>query len=150
MISFPSNPVDQQVYSYADRFFRYRATPGIWESINDPNAGGVEEAPIDGTPYRRQDATWVSALAGSVAWGNIVGTLTDQTDLVSYIAAQGGGGSGIFVQGTTPAGATEGNLWYNTSTEDISVYREVSPGVFNWVPFILGDTDSDTIDGGNY
>lgn len=83
-------------------------------------------------------------------WGAITGTLTDQVDLVSYIAANGGGGNGTFVQPTPPAGATEGNLWYKSDTEDLFVYREISPAVFNWVPIVLGTTNSDTIDGGNY
>ncbi len=65
----------------------------------------------------------------------------------------GEGGSGqteIYVQATAPVGATEGNIWYNTTTEDVFIYREISPGVLAWRPFIVGDTNSDTIDGGVY
>ena len=61
-----------------------------------------------------------------------------------------GGGGQIYVQPTTPVGATEGNLWYKTDTEDLFVYREISPGVFNWVAISMGEGDSDVIDGGNY
>jgi hypothetical protein len=87
---------------------------------------------------------------GTPEWGQIIGTITDQTDLISYIGANGGGGVGMFVQPTTPVGATEGNLWYKTDTESLFVYREVSPTIFNWVPLIMGTDTSDVIDGGNY
>ena len=61
-----------------------------------------------------------------------------------------GSAGGMFVQPGTPTGATEGNLWYKSDTEDLFVYREVSPSVFNWVAILLGDDDSDVIDGGTY
>lgn len=43
----------------------------------------VQEAPIDGKVYGRQDGTWteVSGGSGSSVWGGITGTLSDQTDL---------------------------------------------------------------------
>lgn len=42
----------------------------------------VPEAPVDGTIYGRQDATWVPVPSGGGAdWGDIGGTLSDQTDL---------------------------------------------------------------------
>ncbi len=86
--------------------------------------------------------------AGSAVWGAITGTITDQTDLVSYVAGQAAGG--LYAQATPPVGANEGNLWYETDTENLYVYREVSPSVFSWEPLVVGTTDSDTIDGGNY
>jgi hypothetical protein len=84
-------------------------------------------------------------------WGDITGTITNQIDLIEYITVNGGGGgSGMFVQPTTPVGATEGNLWYKTDTENVFIYREISPSVFNWVPLVIGTGTSDVIDGGNY
>lgn len=46
----------------------------------------------------------------------------------------------------------EGDIWYNTSTEQFYVYREVSTGVFDWVPILLGAAggDSDTLDAGAF
>lgn len=43
----------------------------------------VQEAPIDGKVYGRQDGTWaeVSGGSGSSVWGGITGTLSNQTDL---------------------------------------------------------------------
>ena len=43
----------------------------------DPGTGpgpgeGIEEAPIDGTPYSRQDASWVNAALGSLALDDLV------------------------------------------------------------------------------
>lgn len=43
----------------------------------------VQEAPIDGKVYGRQDGAWteVSGGSGSIVWGGITGTLSNQTDL---------------------------------------------------------------------
>jgi hypothetical protein len=42
----------------------------------------LTEAPRDGNTYGRKDGDWVTlALGGSPAWGDITGTLSDQTDL---------------------------------------------------------------------
>jgi hypothetical protein len=42
----------------------------------------VEEAPEDNQPYNRKNGAWFVAVSGgSATWGNIVGTLSDQTDL---------------------------------------------------------------------
>jgi hypothetical protein len=53
--------------------------------------GYIGEAPIDGNPYVRKDGAWDinTAPVGSVAWGAITGTVTDQTDLTSYISGLG-------------------------------------------------------------
>lgn len=59
-----------------------------------------------------------------------------------------------FRQSTTPTGDNiqEGDTWYNTSTEQLYVYRETSPGVLNWVPIMIGNDspDSDTLDAGAF
>lgn len=53
---------------------------------------------------------------GGGAWGEITGTVTDQTDLVDYIAAQGtGGGSSVTVSETAPATPAEGDQWFNST-----------------------------------
>lgn len=58
----------------------------------------------------------------------------------------------FYRQASQPAGGTyrEGDLWYETDTETLYFYREVSLGVYNWIPLSTGTTDSDTLDGGAY
>ena len=55
-------------------------------------------------------------------------------------------------QAAAPSGTNveQGDFWYETDTETLHVYREVSSGVFDWVPILLSTSDSDTIDGGSY
>ena len=52
--------------------------------------GGLADAPSDGNEYVRKNAAWSVATGGggggSAAWGGISGTVTDQTDLTSYIS----------------------------------------------------------------
>ena len=44
-----------------------------------------------------------------------------------------------FSQAATPTtNLNEGDTWYNTVTEQFNVYRETSPGVFQWVPILVG------------
>lgn len=58
-----------------------------------------------------------------------------------------------FNQGSTPTTNLDpGDTWYNTVTEQFNVYRETSPGVFQWVPILLGAAggDSDSLDAGAF
>jgi hypothetical protein len=58
-----------------------------------------------------------------------------------------------FVQSSTPTLNVEnGDFWFDPDDETLYVYREVSTGVFNWVPVMIGNNspDSDTIDAGSY
>ena len=52
----------------------------------------------------------------------------------------------------TPSGnyIGQGDLWYESDTETLKIYREVSQNVYNWVPIVMGTGDSDTLDGGSY
>jgi hypothetical protein len=51
----------------------------------------------------------VDGAGADPVWGDITGTITNQIDLIEYITVNGGGGgAGMFVQPTTPVGATEG------------------------------------------
>jgi len=54
--------------------------------------GYITDAPSDGSEYVRKNAAWAVATGGgggSVAWGGITGTVTDQTDLTTYISGLG-------------------------------------------------------------
>lgn len=59
-----------------------------------------------------------------------------------------------FRQTDTPTGSqvSEGDTWYDLDDEQLKVYRETSTGVFQWVPIIVGEADSDsgTLDAGSY
>lgn len=59
-----------------------------------------------------------------------------------------------FRSSSTPTGNNieEGDTWYNTATETLSVYRETSPGTYEWVPIMIGNSspDSDTLDAGAF
>lgn len=54
----------------------------------------------------------------------------------------------------TPTGSNieEGDTWYDTDDNQLKVYRETSPGIFEWVPIIVGNIseDSDTLDAGAF
>ena len=54
--------------------------------------GYLTDAPSDGSQYARQNGAWAVVTGGGgggVAWGAITGTVTDQTDLVTYITGLG-------------------------------------------------------------
>lgn len=73
-------------------------------------------------------------------------TATNLEEAINQLANQ------QFTQATAPTGVNvgEGDIWYETDTENLYIYREVSPGVFDWRPIIIGSTNSDSLDGGLY
>ena len=75
-------------------------------------------------------------------------TATNVQEALAQLAAQD------YRQSTTPTGSNieEGDTWYNTVTETLSVYRETSPGTYEWVPIMIGNDspDSDTLDAGAF
>ena len=52
-----------------------------------PHAGHLQEALINGKYYARRDGSWQEIIAAAV-WGNITGTLSDQTDLQTALNAR--------------------------------------------------------------
>ena len=67
------------------------ATANFYPLASNPS-GYLTDAPSDGNKYARQNGAWsqvTSGGGGSVAWGAITGTVTDQGDLVTYISTRG-------------------------------------------------------------
>lgn len=61
----------------------------IRQIIHTGGATGVTEAPIDGNQYARKNGGWEEVVAsGGSAWGDITGTLSNQTDLQSALDAK--------------------------------------------------------------
>jgi hypothetical protein len=57
------------------------------------------------------------------------------------------------IQDTAPTdNVNEGVLWYNSLTNDMLIYRETAPTVFEWVSINVNNesTDSDIIDAGAF
>ena len=78
---------------------------------------------------------------GSLPGGNVPDALADLADQ-------------FFRQSATPSGdnVAEGDLWYNTSTEELLVYRQVSGG-FEWHTIASAGGSSPTsftLDGGSF
>lgn len=105
-----------------------------------------------------QASAEVNDLTAAVTWANVPDAYITRSSVVQHQAALSISESQIsdlqkFVQENAPSGAgvREGALWYQTSTDNLYVYREVSPNVLNWVPVIIGsEENSDTLDGGLY
>jgi len=49
-------------------------------------AAKLADAPSDGSNYGRKDGAWFAIAPGAAAWGAITGTVTDQTDLTTYLS----------------------------------------------------------------
>lgn len=91
-------------------------------------------------PAQANDASGVSVSpSGSITATNVQDALIQLADHT-------------FRQAAAPSGTNveQGDFWYETDTETLHVYREVSSGVFEWVPILLSTSDSDTLDGGSY
>lgn len=83
---------------------------------------------------------------GVVPTGTI--TATNLQDALSQLADQD------FRTDETPTGnrIEVGDTWYDTNDHQLKIYRQTRPGVFEWVPIIIGDDsdDSDNIDAGAF
>ena len=92
--------------------------------------------------FPASNATDVSYTAtGSLTGGNLQEALGDLADQ-------------FFRQGSTPSGdnLAEGDLWYNTSSEELFVYRQVSGG-YEWHTIASAGGSSPTsftLDGGSF
>ena len=83
----------------------------------------------------------VYTATGSLAGGNVQDALGDLADQ-------------FFRQSSTPSGSNlaEGDLWYNTSSEELFVYRQVSGG-YEWHTIASAggaSPTSFTLDGGSF
>ena len=86
-----------------------------------------------------EDVTYTQT--GSLAGGNLQEALGDLADQ-------------FFRQSSTPSGSNlaEGDLWYNTSSEELFVYRQVSGG-YEWHTIASAGGSSPTsftLDGGSF
>ena len=86
-----------------------------------------------------EDVTYTQT--GSLAGGNVQDALGDLADQ-------------FFRQSSTPSGSNlaEGDLWYNTSSEELFVYRQVSGG-YEWHTIASAggaSPTSFTLDGGSF
>lgn len=57
-IAFPTSPTDGQEFSAAGRYFIYRATPGVWESADGPDAS-QEVYVQDATPTASESQPYI-------------------------------------------------------------------------------------------
>lgn len=71
----------RQLYHWAWRNFR---------AIEIEGTGGVEEAPIDGKPYNRQDAGWVEDTGGGSGDRNVDGGAPDSVYTPDQVLDGGG------------------------------------------------------------
>ena len=105
-------------------------------SVDSLLSAKLDDAPSDGNEYVRKNAAWVIATGGGggASWGSITGTVTDQTDLTSYLSSNyltlsggtlsgaltttsltltyGGAGSVTFADGSVQTSAASGGMDY--------------------------------------
>jgi hypothetical protein len=69
-----------------NEFLHRKADDSGWEGAYPTgSSGGITEAPIDGTPYSRQDAGWVSATGTSGGGGDVLWSIIQASQLVNEI-----------------------------------------------------------------
>lgn len=72
------------------------------------NTAAIVDAPADGTIYGRKDNGWM-AVTSTVAWGDITGTLSDQTDLGTALGLKANLASPAFTGNPTAPTPTAGD-----------------------------------------
>ena len=91
------------------------------ESVDSLLNAKIGDAPSDGNQYVRKNAAWaiLSGGGGGGVWGTITGSITDQTDLISYF------GNYLPLTGGTLSGPVYSNSIFSTSY--LSTYTTVAP-----------------------
>ena len=91
------------------------------ESVDSLLNAKIGDAPSDGNQYVRKNAAWaiLSGGGGGGVWGTITGSITDQTDLISYF------GNYLPLTGGTLSGPVYSNSIFSTSY--LSTYTQVAP-----------------------
>ena len=61
-------------------------------------------------------------------------------------------GKKTYSTSVVPTFIEKGTTWYDTANNQYYVYREIGPGVLQWVPIMVGNDseDSDTVDAGAF
>ena len=124
----------------------------VTESVTDITVTGQEAISVDITqsdvnvevnnfvlPNTYQDATnTVIAPYGSITANNVQGALEQLADQ-------------DFRTSDTPTGTNvqEGDTWYDTTENEMKIYREISSGVFAWTNLVVTNTD-DLLDAGAF
>jgi len=86
LVDSTAQPLDNPVLTDSNGYFEFYAASGhydIWmygtrqySIALNAATGGIEEAPIDGNQYARQDAAWSIVTTGAGAWDDLTGTAT--------------------------------------------------------------------------
>lgn len=89
--------------------------------------------------------------ASAVSLGTMTGTLDGTTDVetaLQILADQQFRGTTEPTAGTT--NLEEGDFFYDTDDNQLKVYRETSPGTFEFVPLASATDTMDTLDAGSF
>lgn len=125
-------------------FCRFQGSYGLHDlhdtAISSPADNDVLAYDSATSTWKNQTAAEAGLLTQSVA-DTLYEPLISEINRITF-----------YRQATQPTGGTyrEGDQWYETDTETLYFYREVSTNVFNWVPLSTATDNSDTLDGGSY
>lgn len=85
-------PAGASISGYATQSYVISSLGGYATTSFVTSQGYLTDAPSNGSEYVRKNGAWSVATGGGgggVAWGGITGTVTDQTDLTTYIGGLG-------------------------------------------------------------
>jgi hypothetical protein len=104
--------------------------------------GYLTDAPSDGNEYVRKNAAWAIATGGGggAVWGGITGTVTDQTDLVTYVTGLG------YQTASDVSTYVTGQGYLTDAPSDSQQYVRYNGGWSVNAGFTFGDSPTD----GNY
>lgn len=144
-MAFPTSPSDGDFYNENGVTWLYVSPPGVWTKAggtpitideSDPvfsasAAASYTEAPIDGTPYSRQDAGWVAA-ASAVNSIDDIGDVTITTAANGEVLQYNGA---AWVNATAPAGYTDADVdtHLNTGTAGAGEVLSWTGSDYDWI-----------------
>lgn len=130
----------------------------LGSKTSDPTADNDGNALLTGALYFNSTNSNLKVYTGS-AWNNVA---TDASNLLTQSAADAAYEPKLdnttrmkfFRRDDPPASVAddlrEGDMWYETDTENVYFWRETGSNIYNWTLLSTATTDSDTLDGGAY
>lgn len=147
-ITFPSNPSDQDEYTFNGRTYTYNASRGVWlgsrgGSVSAGGGGGAALTVSDTAPTSANegDLWFHSTLLETYVYYNSQWVLSNPS------GSGGGSGASLTTSDTAPATPTAGDLWFNST--DLTTYVYYDDGSSSqWVSSVPSGVTAGSSGGG--
>ena len=151
VVNLPDSPANGTTETVNGITYTYNSSKGYWTTASSGTAT-IQVTTSDSAPSSPADGDlWYDTDTGGIFVYYADGTSNQWVEVIGQQGEQGPQGN-LSTSDSAPSSPADGDLWYDTDDDQLKIYRETSPGTFQFVPIMIGDdsADSDTIDAGSF